>query len=84
MGGYFGSVSGILKNNKNLLPERNRRERKGYIGVKEILTEDHIKASPELLAQIRKKFRRQKINNIVFPILITLVVCALIYCVIIY
>lgn len=55
MGGYYGSPKVILKNNRDLLGKKNKLTRKDYIGFKDVYTEDHIKATPELLEQIRNK-----------------------------
>ena len=57
MGGYYGSPKVILKNNKDLLSEKNKLTRKDYIGYKRENWEDHIKATPELLAENRNCFQ---------------------------
>lgn len=79
MGGYYGSPATILKNNKDLLGNRKRANKNDYIGIKNIPTEDHIKASPELLAALRKKYSRQRRNNSIIPIILTVLFFALLY-----
>lgn len=81
MGGYYGSPKVILKNNKDLLGKRNKLTRKDYIGFKDIYTEDHIKATPELLEQIRnniakenKKRERRQILFVFLSILFTILI----------
>ena len=49
MGGYFGSPKITLKNNKDLLGEKNKLTRKDYIGYKIKKWEDHKQSSPEVL-----------------------------------
>ena len=59
MGGYSGSPAVTLKNNKDLLGKKKKLTRKDYIGTKEVQTEDHIKASPKLLNEIRIKIQNE-------------------------
>ncbi|NJM79173.1 MAG: hypothetical protein HC854_05125 [Flavobacterium sp.] len=60
MGGYCGSPNSVMENNKaQRRSSRNQREWKDYIGTKEVETEDYIKASPELLEEIRIKIQRE-------------------------
>jgi hypothetical protein len=80
MGGYSGSPKVTLKNNKDLLGQKKRLTRKEYIGVKENYTEDHLKASPELLQKIRlktiranKKRKKSLIISGVFSLIIILI-----------
>ena len=62
MGGYYGSPASVMKNNKaQRRTERKPTDWRDYVGAKDVPTEDHIKATPELLAQIRKKYRRIKV-----------------------
>jgi hypothetical protein len=78
MGGYYGSPKVILKNNKNLLGEKNKLTRKDYIGYKRENWEDHIKASPELLAEIRKRKqtenKKTKKQQMIFVLLIIIII----------
>ncbi len=71
-----------LRNNKSLLKDKRRNSWKNYIGNNIVPTEDHIKATPELLAQIREKFRKerkQKVReNIVF-LLLTIISLAILF-----
>lgn len=60
MGGYYGSPNSVMENNKaQRRSTRNQRDWKDYIGTKEVQTEDFIKASSELLEEIRIKFQRE-------------------------
>lgn len=59
MAGYYGSMSVVLKNNKTLLGKKNKNTRKDYLNIKEVVTDDPIKASPELLNEIRSKIQKQ-------------------------
>jgi len=78
MGGYYGSPKVILKNNKNLLGEKNKLTRKDYIGYKRENWEDHIKASPELLSEIRKRKQNEnkkiKKQQMIFVLLIVVII----------
>jgi hypothetical protein len=78
MGGYYGSPKITLKNNKNLLGEKNKLTRKDYIGYKRENWEDHIKASPELLAEIRKRKqtenKKTKKQQMIFVLLIIIII----------
>jgi len=85
MGGYYGSPKVILKNNKDLLGKKNKLTRKDYIGYKRENWEDHIKASPELLAEIRnrlqaenKKRKKQQIMLVLLSIIVAIVIIYLI------
>ena len=74
MGGYYGSPASVMKNNKaQRRSERKPTDWRDYVGAKDVPTEDHIKATPELLAQIRKKYRRQRLFNFIVPILLTFI-----------
>ena len=59
MGGYCGSPAVVLRNNKRLLGEKIKLKRKDYLGSEKIFTEDHIKASPELLQEIRSRIQKE-------------------------
>lgn len=78
MGGYYGSPKVILKNNKDLLGKKNKFTRKDYIGYKRENWEDHIKASPELLAEIRKRKqtenKKTKKQQMIFVLLIVIII----------
>ena len=78
MGGYYGSPKVILKNNKDLLGKKNKLTRKDYIGYKRENWEDHIKASPELLAEIRKRKqtenKKTKKQQMIFVLLIVIII----------
>ena len=78
MGGYYGSPKVILKNNKELLGKKNKLTRKDYIGYKRENWEDHIKASPELLAEIRKRKqtenKKTKKQQMIFVLLIIIII----------
>ena len=84
MGGGGSMMGAIisLRNNKSLLKDKRRNSWKNYIGNNIVPTEDHIKATPELLAQIREKFikeRKQKVReNIVF-LLLTIISLAILF-----
>lgn len=84
MGGGGSMMGAIisLRNNKSLLKDKRRNSWKNYIGNNIVPTEDHIKATPELLAQIREKFRKerkQKVReNIVF-LLFTIISLAILF-----
>lgn len=77
MGGYYGSPKVILKNNKDLLGKKNKLTRKDYIGYKRENWEDHIKATPELLAEIRKRKqtenKKTKKQQMIFVLLIVII-----------
>jgi hypothetical protein len=83
MGGYYGSPKITLKNNKDLLGEKNKLTRKDYIGYKRENREDHIKASPELLAEIRKRKqtenKKAKKQQMIFVLLVLIVMCITFY-----
>ncbi len=71
-----------MRNNKALLKDKRRNSWKNYTGNKIILTEDHIKASPELLAEIREKFkaeRRQKVKANIFYFIITIIALTILF-----
>lgn len=72
-----------MRNNKALLKDKRRNSWKNYTGNKIALTEDHIKASPELLAEIRencKKDKNQRIkNNILYFFLTVLFLSTIFY-----
>ena len=78
MGGYYGSPKVILKNNKDLLGKKNKLTRKDYIGYKRENWEDHIKASPELLDEIRKRkqneIKKIKKQQMIFVLLIVVII----------
>ena len=78
MGGYYGSPKVILKNNKDLLGKKNKLTRKDYIGYKRENWEDHIKATPELLAEIRKRKqtenKKTKKQQMIFVLLIIIII----------
>ena len=71
MGGYYGSPATILKNNRNLLKKHDRNKWKSLqTSYRKALKGKE--ASPELLAEIRKKFqkeRRNKNQNKIQPVL---------------
>ena len=73
MGGYSGSPAVTLKNNKDLLGKKKKLTRKDYIGTKEVQTEDHIKASPKLLNEIRIKIQREDRKRKKMSILIAVI-----------
>lgn len=78
MGGYYGSPATILKNNRNLLKKHDRNKWKSLqTSYRKALKEKE--ASPELLAEIRKKFQKQRRNNILIPLLLTLLLGTLFY-----
>ncbi len=71
-----------MQNNKALLKDKRRSSWKNYIGVKSIPTVDHIKASPELLAQIREKFkaeRKQKAKENILYLIITIIALLILF-----
>ena len=78
MGGYYGSPKVILKNNKDLLSKKNKLTRKDYIGYKRENWEDHIKATPELLAEIRKRKqtenKKAKKQQMIFVLLTIIII----------
>lgn len=59
MAGYYGSMSVVLKNNKTLLGKKKRNTRKDYLNIREVATDDSIKASPALLNEIRNKIQKE-------------------------
>ncbi len=59
MAGYYGSMSVVLKNNKTLLGKKKRNTRKDYLNIKEVATDDLIKASPTLVNEIRNKIQKE-------------------------
>jgi hypothetical protein len=59
MGGYYGSPSGILKNNRNLLKKNDRNKWKELMGSNEVFFEEDIKANPELLQKIKTKLDKR-------------------------
>jgi hypothetical protein len=80
MGGYYGSPASVMKNNKaQRRTERTPTDWRDYVGAKDVPTEEHIQATPELLAQIRKKYRKQRIYNIIVPILLTFIFFGILY-----
>ena len=85
MMGGGGSMMGAiisLKNNKALLKNKRRANWKNYVGNKIVPTKDHIKASPELLAQIREKFkaeRKQKVKENIFYFIITIIILIILF-----
>ncbi len=58
MGGYYGSPSGILKNNRNLL-KKDRNKWKELMGFNEVSFEEDIKTNPELLQEIKTKLDKR-------------------------
>ncbi|WP_445455312.1 hypothetical protein [Flavobacterium sp. HNIBRBA15423] len=58
MGGYYGSPSGILKNNRNLL-KKDRNKWKELMGFNEVSFEEDIKTNPELLHEIKTKLDKR-------------------------
>lgn len=71
-----GSMMGAiisLRNNKALRNNGKRANWKDYVGTKDVPTEDHIKASPKLLAEIRNRLqaenKRKKKQQIFFVFL---------------
>ena len=71
-----GSMMGAiisLRNNKALRSNGKRANWKDYVGTKDVPTEDHIKASPKLLAEIRNRLqaenKRKKKQQIFFVFL---------------
>lgn len=84
MGGYCGSPNSVMENNKaQRRSTRNQREWKDYIGIKEVETEDYIKASPELLNEIRIKIqnenKKRKKTQIIIAILSFIITIVLLY-----
>lgn len=63
MGGYCGSMAIALRNNKKLLGDKIRNTRKDYLGTKDIPTDDHVQATPEVLESLRIKFQKEKRNK---------------------
>jgi hypothetical protein len=60
MGGYYGSPASVMKNNNaQRVKKRTLKDWKDFVGVKEIQTADHIQATPEILAEIRKKLQTE-------------------------
>ncbi|AWM12851.1 hypothetical protein DI487_02520 [Flavobacterium sediminis] len=57
MSGYYGSPKTVIKNNKDLLGEKNRLSIKDYLSVKHCDTKDSIKSSLEQLEAIRTKLQ---------------------------
>lgn len=83
MGGYYGSPATILKNNRNLLKKHDRNKWKSLqTSYRKTLKEKD--ASPELLAEIRKKFQKQRRNNIMIPLMLTFIFVTILYFGIIY
>lgn len=78
MGGYYGSPKVILKNNKDLLGKKNKLTIKDYIGYKRENWEDYIKASPELLVEIKKRKQNEnkkiKKQQMIFVLLIVVII----------
>ena len=72
MGGYYGSPSGILKNNRNLLKKNDRNKWKELPTTKNTAKKKYTEATPELLHQIRKKHTKKRIFNILIPIILTI------------
>lgn len=71
-----------MRNNKALLKDKRRNNWKNYTGNKIILTEDPIKASPELLASIREKFRKERKQNFrenIYYIFLTVIILTLLF-----
>lgn len=73
MAGYYGSPKVVLQNNKALLGEKNKLSRKDYIGSIDSGGHDPIKATPELLEEIRIRFqaenKKRKKRQILFALL---------------
>jgi hypothetical protein len=79
-----GSMMGAiisLRNNKALRNNGKRANWKDYVGTKDIPTDDPIKASPELLAEIRtriqieeKKRKKQQILYAFLSLIFTLLI----------
>lgn len=85
MGGG-GSIMGAiisLKNNRALRNKAKRSGWKNYIGTKDIPTNDPIKASTELLEEIRNKKtaenKKRKKQQIIFVILSLILTFLIIY-----
>lgn len=71
-----------MRNNKALLKDKRRNSWKNYIGNEIIPTEDHIKASPQLLAEIRdncQKDRKQRVKENILYLVLTLATIAIIF-----
>ena len=84
MGGGGSMMGAIisLRNNKSLLKDKRRNSWKNYIGNNIVPTEDHIKASPELLAEIREKCekeRKQKVRENIVYLFLTIISLALLF-----
>lgn len=78
MGGYFGSPKITLKNNKDLLGEKNKLTRKDYIGYKIKKWEDPIQATPEVLEEIKTRLQAENNKNKKQQIIILLLVVLLV------
>lgn len=61
MGGEGSMMHAIqsLRNNKAQRSKRNLRNWKDYINTEDVPTEDHIKSTPEQLAEIRQKLQEE-------------------------
>ena len=71
-----------MQNNKALLKDKRRSSWKNYLGVKNVPTVDHIKASPELLVQIRencKKDRKKKVKENILYLVLTICTTVVIF-----
>ena len=84
MGGYCGSPNSVMENNKaQRRSSHNKRDWKDYIGTKKVQTDDFIKATPELLEQIRNKIqkdnKRRKRIQIVIAIISLVITLLLLY-----
>ena len=49
----------MKNNNAQRVKKRTLKDWKDFVGVKEIQTTDHIQATPEILAEIRKKLQTE-------------------------
>ena len=72
-----------MRNNKALLKDKRRNSWKNYLGNKDIPTEYAVEATPELLAEIKEKFRLEKKRkvkeNIIYLFLTILSLCLISY-----
>lgn len=85
MGGGGSMMGAIisLKNNRALRNKAKRSNWKNYVGTKDIPTNDPIKASPELLEEIRNKItaenKKRKKQQILFVFLSLILTVLIIY-----
>lgn len=72
--GYYGQPNQVIKNNKaQRTSKREKRKWEDYIGSKKTHINDPIKATPELLAKIKRECQREKMLSILIPSLLTFI-----------